>query len=106
MGCKRGCKSGCGCEVERAACSERVSVSVSVCGCEWARGSQMLSLEDRQDSGRGGWWSWHLTGARSPRPANGRPVPNKAERVVASLSPSFSVPLCPSPLCLPSLFIA
>lgn len=50
MSCKRGCESGCECEVERAACSECVGVSVSVCGCEWARGSQMLSLEVSSDS--------------------------------------------------------
>lgn len=50
VSCKRGCESGCECEVERAACSDRVSVSVSVsvCGCEWACGSQMRSLEDGQ----------------------------------------------------------
>lgn len=52
VGCKRGCKSGCECEVERAVQrsvqSVCESVSVSACGCEWAHGSQMLSLEDRQ----------------------------------------------------------
>lgn len=54
VSCKRGCESGCECEVGHAACSNCVSVSVSVsmsvsvCGCEWACGSQMLSLEGGQ----------------------------------------------------------